>query len=121
MGFDITHMITFGHLLDHARRTHEWVVVVASESCASVLLRMLPGLAPTGSSVAGRTVLLPGGGRLTLCNPSQEVDGEGYRLTLLGFDGTLLPREEIALHSWRKQAKGTLSLGDRPGELKING
>jgi hypothetical protein len=38
----------------------------------------------------------------------------------LGYDGHLTPRDEIALHGWRQKADGTITLGERTGDLRIN-
>ena len=120
MGLEVAHMFTLGHVLDHVRRTREWVVIVAASSCASALARVLPGMLPPGAHVAGRTVMLLGGGRLTIVEASHAVSGSGYRVMFLGFDGDLTPRDEIALYSWREASEGTVGLGERPGDLRIS-
>jgi|GEM_PF-5496913 len=112
-------MLVLGRMIEHARRTREWLVVVAPERSFRGLLRVLPGIAPAESRVLGCTVLLSDGGRVTLTETSRPVHGDGYRVAFLGVDGAGTPREEIAMHAWREAARGTLSLGDRPGELRI--
>jgi len=70
--------------------------------------------------LGGTTLLLPEGGRVSVVGGSHSIAGEGFLVMFLGYDGELTPRDEIAFHSWRQRAIGTLTLSDRSGELRVN-
>lgn len=78
---------------------------------ASLLGGMLVGICPREASVAGSTVLFPEGGRVTVVRSTHQVQGDGYFTTFHGFESTLLPADEIALHVWKTHSKGQLTFG----------
>jgi hypothetical protein len=104
----------------HARCTTSWVVVVAPDKLASRLARLLVGTCPADARVAGSTVLLPGGGRVTAVNPLTVLQGTGFFLMLLGFEEALLPSDEIAMHRWTRSASGIVTLGGSRGEVWVH-
>jgi hypothetical protein len=125
------HTFALRAVIRHVRDTGEWVVVVAKgadddavlpsrDDCARELLRVLAAHGAPGSEMAGRTLIFPEGGRVTVARGSHPVAGTGYRVMFLGFEGHLDPSEEIALHTWRQGAEGTIGLGERPGDLRIS-
>jgi hypothetical protein len=104
-----------------ARRSRAWIVVVTptDEELASTLGRMFVTLLPPDASLGGRTAVLPNGGRVTIVAGSEPLHGDGFRVMFLGFEGKLLPADEIAMHAWREAAKGTVTLGEQPGEVTV--
>jgi len=127
MSSSLMHTFALRAALDHARQTGEWIVVVtpapvpgASESVAESVLRTLAVHRGADCEMGGRTLLLPEGGRVTVAHGEQMVAGDGFRVMFVGFDGSVRPSDEIALHTWRQAAKGTLGLGERPGEVTLS-
>lgn len=110
-------------VISHVRRSGDWIVVVAptSRNRASELGKLLVGLAPPEAEVGGRTVLFPEGGRVTVVGGSQALHGDDFRVLFLGFDGQLLPADEIAMHAWRSAATEVVTLGSHAGELRGTG
>jgi hypothetical protein len=132
MSFHRMHTFALRAVIQHVRDTGDWIVVVTpgaeddvgallgTPHPSGTLLRVLATHVGPGAVMAGRTALFPEGGRVTVVRGSQEVAGTGYRVMFLGFDGNLVPSDEIALHSWRQNAVGTVGLGERPGELRVS-
>ena len=123
------HTFALRALIRHVRATSDWIVVVMpgdsggsqdALSGAGELLRSLAVQVGPDGEMAGRTALFPGGGRLTVVRGSDSVAGSGYRVMFLGFGINLTPSDEIALHTWRQGAEGTVGLGERLGELRIS-
>jgi hypothetical protein len=108
--------------IEHARRSGEWIVVVAptDEQKSVELGRVFVSVLSRDASLCGRTAIFPGGGRVTVVGGSQPLHGTGFRVMFVGFDGKLLPADEIAMHAWRTAAIGHVTLGDRPGELRLH-
>jgi len=107
-------------LVEHVRHNPDWVVIVAPPGGgAQELQKALTVVRPPDAAMGGRTLLMPSGGRVTVCGLSHPVDGEGYLVLTMGFDRELSPRNEIALHVWRQKSKGTVLVGEQPGELRI--
>ena len=109
-------------ICDHVRETGDWIVVVAPEDdgFSASLQRALLAVRTPDTDLGGRTLLFPEGGRMSIVNGSHKVHGEGFLVMFLGYDVQLTPRDEIRLHTWRHHSIGTVTLGDRPGELRIN-
>jgi hypothetical protein len=106
--------------LEHARRDGEWVVVVvASAEGARTATNVLSTLGGDGDHLCGRTLVLEEGGRVTVVPASSHVHGDEYLVLLVGFEGNLLPSEEIALHAWKSSAKAVLTLDLGLGEMQV--
>jgi len=105
--------------VQHVRETGEWLVIVApgTNDFASRMLRELAVHLPRDAVMGGRTALFAEGGRLSVVEGSHAVAGTGYHVMFLGYEGTLRPSDEIALHAWRQSAEGALTIGERPGEM----
>lgn len=124
------HTFALRAAVKHVQDTGEWLVIVApgekegfvstTPSLASQLLRELAIFLPRGAAMGGRTALFPEGGRLSVVDGAHTLAGTGYRVMFLGYEGKLEPSEEIALHSWRQNAEGAATIGERPGELRIS-
>ena len=124
------HTFALRAAVQHVRDTGEWLVIVApgrdeglvgsGESLASRLLRELAVHIPRGAVMGGRTVIFPEGGRLSVVQGPHNVAGTGYRVMFLGYERTLEPSEEIARHGWRHNAAGTVTVGERLGELRVS-
>lgn len=116
------HTSALSALLTHARDAKVWVVVVASEEggLRDALSKLLVALKPGDSQLSGRTLLLPGGGRLSVLGGTETPQGEGFQVMFMGYDRELMPADEIALHAWRQRATATITMGDRPADLRIN-
>lgn len=108
-------------LLTHARESGAWVVVVAAEGNGlhEALSKLLVALKPADSHLSGRTLVLRGGGRLTVLGGSEKPYGGGFQVIFMGYDRALTPSDEIALHAWRQNAGATITMGERPDELRI--
>jgi len=129
------HAFALRALIQHVQATGDWVVVVfpgaredsrpiqallgAPDGSETLLRSLAAQVAPDGQ-MAGRTALFRGGGRLTVVRGSEGVAGTGYHVMFLGFDGVLLPSEEIALHTWRQGVLGVIGLGERSGEMRVS-
>jgi hypothetical protein len=88
-------------VVDEAVRGVEWIVVVVPDQDAGTVLRLLYGIAVTGSTSAGRSVLLPDGGRVTVVPlHDEEFDGHGYRQVMLGCEDATSPSDVLAVHRW---------------------
>jgi len=122
MGELTAYIFALQAVVEHAKHFREWIVVVAptDEEKSSTLSRMLVSVLPPEATLCGRTALFPSGGRVTVVGGSQFLHGDGFRVMFLGFESTSLPADEIAQHAWRKAALGVVSLGDRPGELRVH-
>lgn len=115
-----SHISALSALIDHVRQSRDWVVVVAPSGGAERMLQSaLTAVKPADATMGGRTLLLPGGGRVTVSGDTSGVAGDDFLVMIVGYDGELTPRDEIALHAWRQQARGTISIGEQPGELRI--
>jgi len=106
--------------LEHVQKTKDWVVVVTPESKTEKSVQAaLTAIRPSGASMGGRTLLCPGGGRVTVTGGDNGVHGKGFYVMFLGFDSELTPRDQILLHTWRQSASGVVVQGEKPGELKV--
>lgn len=107
---------------DHVRETGEWIVIVApgDKGFSTSLQKALVAIKTPDMELGGTTLLLPEGGRVSIVDGFHSVAGEDFLVMFLGYDDALSPRDELRLHTWRHNAKGTVTLGDRPGELRIN-
>jgi hypothetical protein len=118
----IVYLSSLTAAIEHARRSGEWVVVVApTDKQKSIELgHVFVSIVPRDASFCGRTAIFPGGGRVTVVGGSQPLHGTGFRVMFVGFDGKLLLADEIAIHAWRTAAIGHVTLGERPGELRVH-
>lgn len=100
---DFTILLSLKALVEHCLRHPQWIVLVTPSEgeTANRVFQLLQGLVPAGSEVGGRTVLLPGRGRLSVVRVSQKISGSGYSVMLFGFKPPLLPSDEIHMHEWR--------------------
>jgi hypothetical protein len=115
-----SHISALRALVEHVRHNSDWIVVVAPSGGAETALQeALTAVRPHDASMGGRTLLMPGGGRVTVTGGAGEVAGDNYLVMTLGYDTKLTPRDEIALHGWRQNAVGTVTMGEQPGELRI--
>lgn len=115
-----SHISAVRAAVEHARQNGSWIVIVApSGGPETTLQETLTAVRPPDAAMGGRTLLIPGGGRVTVTGGSCGVAGEGYFMMTLGYDTKLTPREEIALHGWRQNAAGMATMGAQPGELRI--
>jgi len=107
--------------IEHAGRSRRWVVVVtpSSTELAGSLARVFVTLLPPESRLCGRTALLPAGGRVTVVSGAQPVHGDDFQVMFLGFEGKLLPADEIAMHAWSEAAQKVITLSERPGEVGV--
>lgn len=114
-----SHISAIRAAVEHARQSGDWIVIVApSGGPETALQEALTAVRPPDASMGGRTLLMPGGGRVTVTGGSCDVAGDGYLVMTLGYDTKLTPRDEIALHGWRQNAIGVVTMG-QPGELRI--
>lgn len=122
MGDLINDLFALQAAIAHAGRTREWIVVVVptADGVSGRVAQTLVTLLPPEASICGRTALLPGGGRVTVIGGSQPLHGDGFRVMFLGFDGKLMPADEIAVHAWTQAARGVVTLGDHAGELRVH-
>ena len=114
----------FQDLIRHAERKKEWIIILTPQDseCAKGFRSFGLGLLPKDSEFSGRTVKFSEGGKLSLAESTHELDtkDKDFSLVVLGFsekNTPLKPKEELALASWRKRARQTITLGDKPGEL----
>ena len=115
-----SHIPALCALVDHVRYNSDWVVVVApSGGPETILQEALTAVRPPDAVMGGRTLLMPGGGRLTVTGGSCNVAGDDFLVMMLGYDGNLTPRDEIVLHGWRQNALGVVTMDEQPGELRI--
>jgi hypothetical protein len=108
--------------VEHARSSQSWVVIVApTNSTSGQGLRSYGlGLLPQDAEIIGTSVILPGGGKVTLAETAYKpVEGK-FDLMFLGFEKSKDPRDEIGLAHWRLRASRTLTLGSKPGEVIIH-
>ena len=114
------HIPVLQAVLEHVRATKDWVVVVTPEDkTESRVQAALTAIRPSSASMGGRTLLCPDGGRLTIAGGDSDVQGRGFLVMFMGFESELTPRDQIALHTWRQNASGTVVQGEKPGELKV--
>jgi len=119
VGTLLSHVFALSALIQHLRGSPGWVVVLApSGGPEHALQSALTACKPPDASMGGRTLLLPEGGRVTVAGSSGVVAGEGFQLMMVNFDDALSPRDEIALHGWRQQARCLLTV-DQNGEVRI--
>lgn len=105
------------HLLNHCLRSGDWLLVVVPSSgkAGGVLLTHLLNLI-SPAIPGGRTILLPNGGRITVLSVLDPMKPQPTcRLLFYGFEGSLLPGDEIAVHNWRQRTE-TVTL-DGKGNL----
>jgi hypothetical protein len=114
----------FHELIRYAERTNEWVVILTPENsaCAEGFRSFGLGLLPTGTQFTGRTAIFPKGGQVSVAETPHRFDAAdgNFSLMLLGFSDEKVSggaKEELSVAAWRKRAKKTITLGDRPGEL----
>lgn len=103
----------------HARSTGTWIVVVCANEAFARASATLVAARPEDARVAGNTVVLPGGGRVTVVRASHRVAGSGFAVMFLGFDSALQPADEIAMHTWRERATGMAVYGGSRNELRV--
>jgi len=113
---------SFQALIGHASQTKDWVVIVTPENsaCAEGFRSYGLGLLPMGTKFTGRTAILPNGSKISVVESPHKFDANGeLSVMFLGFEelSKLKPKDEIAIASWRKKAKRTITLGGKPGEL----
>ena len=114
-----SHISAIRAAVEHTRHNRDWIGIVApSGGPETALQEALTAVRPHDASMGGRTLLMPGGGRVTVTGGSCDVAGAGYLVMTLGYDTKLSPRDEIALHGWRQNAVGVVTMG-QPGELRI--
>lgn len=104
--------------LTYAENTGSWVVVVVVGRLFQSLSGLLAALRPEGSNMAGSTLLLPKGGKVSVVKGEHRVQGTGYVVMFLGFDDTLEASEEIALHAWRARSEGLVFYNGALSEFK---
>jgi hypothetical protein len=115
-----SHIPALRAVVEHARQNDDWIVIVApSGGPETALQEALTAVRPHDASMGGRTLLMPGGGRVTVTGGSRDVAGDDYLVMTLGYDSKLTPRDEIALHGWRQNAAGMVTMGEQPGQLRI--
>ena len=101
-------------VVEHIRSAQDWVVVLGTRA----LERALIAVRPPGASMAGRTLLMPSGGRVTVLSVAAPFNAKGFLLMEAGLRTKMMPSVEIALHLWRQQADGTVML-DGSNALRI--
>jgi hypothetical protein len=107
--------------INHAERSREWIVIVTptSKNLAVELSRMLVTMLPSDATLSGRTAIFPNGGRLTVAAGSHQLHGDGFRVLFRGFEGELMPTDEIEMHSWSEAAQGTVTIGSQSGGIRV--
>lgn len=106
-------------LVRRVRESHEWVVVIVPPGDAGdPFQRVLTTITPPDGHMGGRTLMLPGGGRVTVTEVLTDVAGDGYLIMFLGFDQALQRSVEIALHYWRNKAVGIVRPGEQAHDLR---
>lgn len=114
------HIPVLRAVVEHIQSHPDWIVLVTPEDKVEKAVQAaLTAVRPANSSMGGRTLLCPDGGRVTVTVGDGGVHGDGFFVMFLGFDAELSPRDQIALHKWRHEATGTVTRGEQPGELKI--
>lgn len=102
--------------VDEAARSGEWIVIVVPDKDPWPLVRVLHGVVPEESRSAGRTVMLPDHGRVSLVSLyDDEFDGHGCRAVLVGCEDLTAPGDIIAVHRWtgaRPVADGRAGLAE---------
>lgn len=116
-----SHLSALCAVVGHVRHKPDWVVVVTPSGGPETRLQeALTAIRPHDAVMGGRTLMMPGGGRVTVTGGSCNVAGDGFLMMMLGHTGELTPRDEIALHGWRQKAAGMITTGGQPGDLKVS-
>lgn len=102
--------------LAFAAATGAWVVVVVHENVADVH-DLLHALAEEDAKHAGRTVLLPSGGRVTVTSLMHEVRGRDYCVLFMDSEATNTAVAAVHAFPWREHAKSVLALDEREESL----
>jgi hypothetical protein len=104
--------------LTFAATTGEWVVVVVHDNVTEVhdLLHVLAG---EDARHAGRTVMLPNGGRVTVTSLLHEVHGSNYCVLFMDAEATNTAVAAVHSPPWRKHAKSVLALDEREESLVL--
>jgi hypothetical protein len=120
---EFTMLMSLKAVVEHCVRDPKWIVLVTPSDgdLANRLFQLLQGLVPTGTQTGGRTVLLPGRGRISICRVTQKVEGTGYTAMLFGWSRQgLLPSDEIALHEWRNVGIKLASFDETGRDLVVS-
>jgi hypothetical protein len=108
---DIAHLQRAIH---RAHRTSTWVVVVYPDAAtAQTARKIVPAMVPLGSAASGRTVVLAGGGRVSVVaavEPLPDTE-EPFFTVFLGWAGG---SEEAyrGMATWRNRSSSTIVVGD---------
>lgn len=108
---------TLEAVLNYARTRNAWVVVVAQEASTSSTHDLLHAIAPRDAQHAGRSVLLPGGGRVTVTSLLHEVRGTNYHVLFLDGESTSNVADAIHSPGWRSNALSVLTIDAREESL----
>lgn len=103
-------------ILEHARQNTCWIVVVVDDGAEGLeLLYLLHALVSNEASHAGRTVLLPDGGRVTVASLSSGVDATGFHLVFLTDSNSVF--NDIHGAEWQSKAASVLRVGEHARDL----
>lgn len=89
----------------HAQMTGEWVVMLAPQTALTECGKLLAVLPPEGANFSGRTMLMPGGGKVSLAAAEDEVfvpDGTEF---VVGF---ITGYDSKGAQKWQAKAKNLL-------------
>jgi hypothetical protein len=117
---DFTILLSLKAVVEHCVRNPQWLVLVTPSDgdLAVRMFQLLQGLVPAGSEVGGRTILLPGRGRISVVRVTQRIEAPGYTAMLFGFAARgQLPGDEIALHEWRNAGVKLVSFDEAGKDL----
>lgn len=108
---DVTILAELNEALHCAMKTGSWVVVVCpNQRVAEVALQTLATITPADATDSGRTLLLRGGGRVSVVAASAPVFVPGsqpFILTLAGWCGSV----PGGWAKWAERATGFLAAG----------
>ncbi len=104
-------------VLNYARATSAWIVVVAQEANVANAHFLLHVIAPRDAQHAGRSLLLPGGGRVTVTSQLHEVHGKDFHVFFI--DGETTSNVQDAIHSpaWRSKSLSVLMVDEHEESL----
>jgi len=102
--------------LGRAKENREWVVLVTPTNRFMEVANVLVASLPQDATLCGRTVLIKGGGKVTVCAVTHHLYNSGFTMLSVGFGPGVSADDEVAILRWYSDAQKVTGL-DRTGAV----